>query len=324
MLLRVVHQTSYRYQGDVDLAQHMACLSPRDSASQTVRQHRLLILPEPATRRQQTDAFGNQRTFFALQAPHRQLDVLADSLVETRSPAPPAGETSLRDAPWEQVCAHFRYRVQAPYDPAAEFLFPSPMAPRDVAFSDFAQPFFDAGRPLLAAVQALSAHIHRTLRYETASTEVHTQPLQALQQGAGVCQDFAHVLIACLRSLGLPARYVSGYLLTRPPPGQPRLIGADASHAWASVYLPRLDSDPTAPSGAWFDLDPTNNRCGWDSPGEEYVTLALGRDYTDVSPMRGVIQGSAQHRLEVAVTVAPPQDIAGTDFAGAAAPLAHR
>jgi transglutaminase-like putative cysteine protease len=116
-----------------------------------------------------------------------------------------------------------------------------------------------------------------------------------------VCQDFAHILIACLRSLGLPARYVSGYLLTRPPPGKPRLIGADASHAWASVYLPwppeALRSEAgTAPAGAWFDFDPTNDRCGWGSPGEDYVTLAIGRDFTDVSPMRGVIQGSAQHR----------------------------
>ncbi|MEZ5646529.1 MAG: transglutaminase family protein [Burkholderiaceae bacterium] len=320
MLLRVVHHTVYQYQGAVDLAQHMAHLSPVDTPAQTVLEHRLEIRPEPATRSQQTDAFGNRRTFFALQSPHDRLDILADSLIETREPA------SLPDLPawqamtWEAVRDHFRYRVHASYDPASEFMFPSPMAPRDDAFVAFARDHFSAGRPMLEAVQALSTHIHKTLRYETASTEVHTPPLEALRQGAGVCQDFAHILIACLRSLGLPARYVSGYLLTRPPPGKPRLIGADASHAWASVYLPWMPTDAPGMAGAWFDFDPTNDRNGWASPGEDYVTLALGRDFTDVSPMRGVIQGSTRHQLDVAVTVAPPDEIDDADlFTGATA-----
>ena len=321
MLLRVVHQTLYRYHGAVDLAQHMTCLSPRDMPGQTVRSHRLTVSPEPATRRERTDAFGNPRAFFALQAPHEQLAVLADSMIETRPTAPPAGPSGWHDTPWEEVREHFRYRVQAPYDAAGEFLFPSPMAPRDDAFATFARRCFTPGLSLIAAARNLSGHIHRTLRYQAASTEVHTPPLQALRQGSGVCQDFAHILIASLRSLGLPARYISGYLLTQPPPGQARLIGADASHAWASVYLPRLEAETDGPSGAWFDLDPTNDRSGWDSPGEDYVTLAIGRDYTDVSPVRGVIQGSAQHRLEVAVTVAPPADLDEADWHPHVAPL---
>jgi len=321
MHLRVVHHTRYHYQGAVDLAQHMVHLSPVDTACQTVLGHTLSVTPEPATRIQQSDAFGNQRTFFALQAPHEQLDVLADSLIQTQAP------DELPEAPcwqvmtWERVREHFRYRIQAPYDPASEFLFPSPMGPRDAAFATFARPVFAAGRPLLDAVRALTTHMHHTLRYESDSTEAHTPPLKALEQGTGVCQDFAHILIACLRSLGLPARYVSGYLLTHPPPGKPRLIGADASHAWASVYLPwPPDAQPdgdTPPAGAWFDFDPTNDRCGWGSPGEDYVTLAIGRDFTDVSPTRGVIQGSAQHKLDVSVTVAPPGELADTDVLAA-------
>jgi transglutaminase-like putative cysteine protease len=130
--------------------------------------------------------------------------------------------------------------------------------------------------------------------------------LEALHQRQGVCQDFAHIFIACLRSLGLPARYVSGYLLTQPPPGKPRLIGSDASHAWASVYL----FNPDGQGLGWYDLDPTNNRSGLGTPGEDYVTLALGRDYADISPMRGVIQGGNSHQLKVAVTVMPTLDTA--------------
>lgn len=308
MLLRVLHRTRYRYHSPVDMAQHMLHLSPRDTATQRVRFHSLHIEPRPAARRQTTDAFGNLRTFFSQQAPHEALTVQADSTVQTWAPTPLPAAAPWRGMGWERVREHFRYRAQAPYDPASEFLFGSPQVPRDDAFADWARPAFATGAPLLEAARALMERIHTGLAYETASTEVHTPALDALAQGKGVCQDFAHIMIGCLRSLGLPARYVSGYLLTQPPPGQPRLIGADASHAWVSVYVPG-DTGP----GAWFDFDPTNNRCGWGSPGEDYVTLATGRDFTDVSPMRGVIQGGAQHTLEVAVTVAPPAEFEGRD-----------
>jgi transglutaminase-like putative cysteine protease len=227
------------------------------------------------------------------------------------------------------VREHYRYRAGAPYDAASEFLFASPHVPRDDAFAAFARPAFAPGTPLLAAAQALMERIHRELRYTPASTQVNTPALQALAQRKGVCQDFAHIMLGCLRSLGLPARYVSGYLLTRPPPGKPRLIGADASHAWVSVYVPWIaahahaaplpdDTDPMSAAlhtqaqqagGAWFDFDPTNRRSGWGSPGADYVTLAVGRDFSDVSPMRGVIQGGGAHELEVGVTVAPPEEL---------------
>jgi transglutaminase-like putative cysteine protease len=318
MDLRILHTTTYRYQGSVDMAQHMVHLSPVDTATQTVLSHALAILPEPAARSQTVDAFGNLRTFFSLQAPHETLTVTADSRVNTLAPAPLPDDPAWQAHTWEAVRDHFRYRAQAPYDPASEFLFASPHVPRDDTFTTFARPAFESGLPMLSAVQALMARIHSELTYETASTEVNTPALAALEQGKGVCQDFAHIMIGCLRSLGLPARYVSGYLLTKPPPGKPRLIGADASHAWVAVYVPlppgtgALAGDEPA-TGAWFDFDPTNNRCGWGSPGEDYVTLATGRDFADVSPMRGVIQGGANHRLSVAVTVAPPDELAALE-----------
>lgn len=329
MLLRILHRTRYRYHGSIDMAQHMVHLSPKDTATQQLIEHSLRIQPEPAARSQTTDVFGNLRTFFSLQAPHETLTVEADSLVQTEAPQALPDSAAWQQLHWEEVRRHFRYRAHAPYDPASEFLFASPYVPRDDAFAAFARPAFKAGLPVLEATRALMERIHTELTYETDSTEVNTPALQALEQGKGVCQDFAHIMIGCLRSLGLPARYVSGYLLTQPPPGKPRLIGADASHAWVSVYVPPLadlrdgeddasdetpestESDDTAaPGGAWFDFDPTNNRCGWGSPGEDYVTLATGRDFSDVSPMRGVIQGGARHKLSVAVTVAPPDEVA--------------
>lgn len=314
MLLRIVHTTTYRYHGSVDMAQHMVHLSPVDTAVQAVQAHALRVKPEPAARSQTTDVFGNQRTFFSLQAPHETLVVEADSLVETQEPGPLPDDDAWTALSWERARNHFRYRAGAPYDPASEFLFASPNVPRDDAFIAFARPAFTPGLPLLDAVQALMERIHTQLEYKTASTEVNTPTLVALKQGKGVCQDFAHIMLGCLRSLGLPARYVSGYLLTQPPPGKPRLIGADASHAWVSVYAPlpastdEADGEHAAPEGLWFDFDPTNNRSGQGSPGEEYVTLATGRDFSDVSPMRGVIQGGARHALDVGVTVAPPEE----------------
>ena len=312
MQLRILHTTEYDYLGSVDFAQHMVHLTPREGAGQHVLRHVLRVSPEPSASSETTDVFGNRRRFFSLQAPHERLVVQADSEVTTCAPLPLPSGAGWEAQSWERVREHFRYRARAPYDPASEFLFASPYVLRDDAFATFARPVFTPALPVLVAVRALMQKIHTDLSYDTDSTEVNTPALEALAQGKGVCQDFAHIMLGCLRSLGLPARYVSGYLLTQPPPGKPRLIGADASHAWIALYVP-LPADETTPEGsplagpgAWFDFDPTNNRCGWGSPGEDYVTLAVGRDFSDVSPMRGVIQGGAQHELEVAVTVAPP------------------
>lgn len=291
MLLHVVHETRYDYSPAVKTAQHMAHLKPLDDANQTLLEHRLTIVPAPARQSEAKDVYGNTRAFFSLPARHQKLKVTAESLVRTRPRPQPRGT-----APWEQVRERLRYHRGAAYDPAAEFVFPSTYVPRQEDFVAYARPSFPQGRPFLEAACDLMSRIHADFAYDPEVTDVGTPALEALHLRKGVCQDFAHVMLACLRSLGLPGRYVSGYLLTSPPPGQPRLVGSDASHAWVSIYVPG-DSEP----GRWADLDPTNDR----APGEDYVTLATGRDYSDVAPVRGVIQGGANHQLHVAVTVTP-------------------
>lgn len=200
----------------------------------------------------------------------------------------------------EDVREFFTYRAGKTYNPASEFLFDSPHIPSLKTFNHYAQAVLK-GPSVLQSLKDLMHLIYADFVYESKSTEVNTPVEDVFLQKRGVCQDFAHIMIACCRAFGLPTRYVSGYLLTNPPPGQPRLIGSDASHAWASVYLPL----PACNKGYWYDFDPTNNRCGLGSPGEDYVCMAWGRDYSDVSPVRGVIQGGNDHQVNVAVTVQP-------------------
>ncbi len=303
MLLHVIHVTRYRYAPWVDNANHVVHLKPASTLCQTLLRHRLQISPTPAQQREVIDTYGNSRSFFSLQTSHDVLRVVADSVVSTT--APTGQKTTVLDLPWERVREKFRYKAGAAHSAAWEFVFASPYVPRDDAFTQFARPSFPPGRPLPDAAHDLMARIHSTMVYESNSTEVNTPALAALQQGKGVCQDFAHIMVACCRAMGLPARYVSGYMLTQPPPGQPRLIGCDASHAWASVYCPAGDGRDSVGTGQWLDFDPTNNR----APGDDYVTLATGRDFLDVSPLRGVIRGGSRHILEVAVTVAPIESL---------------
>ena len=293
MLLQLTHETHYNYTPAVENADHVLHLSPPSNMRQTVLAHHLDISPAPTHLREAQDVYGNRRSFFSLQGSHEQLDVTAHSTVRTHAPF----EAATCQLAWERVREMFRYRAGVPYNSAWEFLFASPYVPRDAAFAEFARVSFAPGMPLQSAAADLMTRIHQAMTYDGDSTDVNTPALTALQQGKGVCQDFAHIMVACCRAMGLPARYVSGYLLTQPAPGQPRLIGCDASHAWASVYCPGIDGQ----NGEWFDFDPTNNRV----PGEDYVTLATGRDFLDVSPLRGVIRGGAQHALRVAVTVMP-------------------
>ena len=220
---------------------------------------------------------------------------MANSVVCTSTSTPPASRIS-----WEQTRELFRYSPGGRFDAAAEFIFASPFVPRHPEFAAYARPSFTPGVGVLAAAQDLMRRIFTDFTYESQSTEINTPALEALAQRKGVCQDFAHIMIACLRAMGIPARYVSGYLLTQAAPGTVKLKGSDASHAWGAVYVPDLPPDER-----WCDLDPTNNRAGWHSPGEDYVTLAIGRDFSDVSPIRGVIQGGASHTLAVGVTVEP-------------------
>ena len=302
MLLHVLHETAYDYVPTVRTAQHMAHLKPSTQGRQRLLAHRLRVEPAPARLHETVDVYGNTRSFFSLQVSHDALRVVAESVVETAASLEPAASL-----PWEEAAERMRYHREARYDPASEFVFASPYVPRDAAFAGYAQPSFARGRPLLEAARDLARRIHRDFEYAATATDVNTPALEALRMRKGVCQDLAHVMLGCLRSLGLAARYVSGYLLTEPPPGQPRLVGSDASHAWVGLHLPAAEG-----AGSWVDLDPTNDRAA----GEDYVTLAIGRDYSDVSPLRGVIHGGAHHSLRVAVTVTP----ASGDGMTAAAP----
>ncbi|HTH97802.1 MAG TPA: transglutaminase family protein [Stellaceae bacterium] len=287
MLYSIHHRTTYRYSEPVSLSHHLAHLRPLDLAFQNCRMHSLSISPLPASIEEDSDYFGNGNVSFVIAQPHRELVIEAMSEVEMR---PRERWDSLGILPWHEVSAEALAASSAEALSAAEFLFPS----EDTAGSDlvtgFARESFPEGRPLTAAIADLSHRIHRDFTFDANATTIRTSPTEVLRLRRGVCQDFAHLAIACCRSVGLPARYVSGYLETLPPNGQPRLVGADASHAWLSVY---------AGGGRWIDIDPTNDRLADTS----HIALGYGRDYDDVSPIKGVIHGGGNHSVTVGVDV---------------------
>jgi transglutaminase-like putative cysteine protease len=304
MLLEITHDTHYSYDPNVEVAQHFAHLKPASQSSQQVLKTQLLIYPNPAWSDESLDDYGNVRTFFSLQNRHSELRITAKSLIQTNENVQ-MGPDPENTPPWESVREYFRYHSNTQWDAASEFLFTSPFIALRAEFAEFARANFTSGRPILEAAIDLTQRIYGEFHYVSKSTDIGTPALEALNKRQGVCQDFAHILIASLRSIGLPAKYISGYILTNPPPGQARLIGGDASHAWASIYIPSINEDGQLSEGMWCDLDPTNNRWGYETPGDDYVHLAQGRDYADVSPIRGVIHGGADHTLDVAVTVMP-------------------
>ena len=291
--LDVEHFTHYRYAAVVDLAQHLAYLRPRDDVSQQVLDFELRIEPAPLHRRSDTDRLGNQRTCFSVVRPHRELQVRTLGRVRV------TGEEDLHPAatlPWEAVRERLRYVAGAPCQAASEFVFASPFVAALPALRDLALTSFAPGRPVASAAVDLMARVHADFAYRSASTEIDTPLAQVLATRQGVCQDFAHLMIGALRAMGLAARYVSGYVLTLPPePGAltAPMLGADASHAWVAVWCPMADGTPAR----WLELDPTNNVL----PSDGHVRLAIGRDYGDVTPLRGVIRGGGEHQLEVRV-----------------------
>jgi len=288
MTYKILHTTTYRYEHPVSFGNHAACLTPRSSPLHRCVSHELEITPAPATRSERTDFFGNGISFFTIEEPHEELRIEAHSVVTIDGAAPWPGNS----LPWGEAAASISIdRSPAALD-AYQFVFESPRIRPSETFAEYAAPSFRPGRPLAEALLDLTARIHKTFQFDAKATNVGTSPEEALRRGGGVCQDFAQLQIACLRSLRLPARYVSGYLRTNPPPGQPRLAGADASHAWVSAYCPGF---------GWLDVDPTNNV----APSDSHVTLAWGRDYSDVSPVRGVILGGKDHAVRVAVDVEP-------------------
>ena len=306
MLLEIIHDTHYSYDPNVEIAQHFTHLKPAATETQAVIRTDVLIDPKPAWQEERVDSYGNICTFFSLQNRHSELLISAKSIVDTgqgQQHGPKPSETPR----WEDVREYFRYHSNTRWDPASEFLFTSPFVTLRQEFVELTKSSFTNNNPILVAAAELTERIYKEFHYVSKSTDIDTPAHEALANREGVCQDFAHILIASLRSIGLPAKYVSGYILTNPPPGQPRLIGSDASHAWVSIYIPQSNADGTLSQGFWCDLDPTNNRWGYGSPGEDYIHLAQGRDYSDVSPVRGVIHGGADHVMKVAVTVQPTE-----------------
>jgi transglutaminase-like putative cysteine protease len=289
----ITHETQYRYSVPVALSQQLVHLFPRALSWQQCHAKTLEITPLPTRQRDELDVFGNPLTRLLFELPHDTLTLTARLDIDVHARTLPTLENS---PTWESVSDLLDYHADrlptADALDACQFRYESPAVRLKKAFVHFSADCFTPNTPILAAAKKLMGKIHTEFTFDSSATEVTTPLMEVLEQKRGVCQDFAHLMIACLRSRGLAARYVSGYLLTAPPPGQPRLVGADASHAWVSIFCPQ---------NGWVDFDPTNNM----QPGHEHITLAWGRDFGDVSPLRGVILGGGEHKLDVKVTVMP-------------------
>ena len=289
MIYRVRHATRYEYSNPVDLAAHMLHLRLRAMPSQHVQSEKLTVTPPPSRRNDGLDHFGNQVTWLFFDHPHGEFEVTSEAVVEVRVLEPPLPEET---PAWEAVKAAAQWGGPGAWD-AAEYRFDSPMAPAIAAAGAYAAPSFTPGRPILQALTDLNTRIYGDFTFRAGVTTVSTPISHVLERREGVCQDFTHLMISALRALGLPARYTSGYIRTRPPPGTERRRGADQSHAWTGGWL--------GPGHGWVGLDPTNGVVVRD----EHVIIALGRDYADISPVRGMILGGGAHTLEVAVDLEP-------------------
>jgi transglutaminase-like putative cysteine protease len=294
MLYQVRHSTRYEYEADVTLSHHLLRLSPRELPHQHCLGFELHIDPSPSALHYHTDYFGNSVATLTIEYSHTTFSVESCSRINVRpAPAPTPPDETLA---WDAYAVRPGDDITASEPMVQEFLFDSPLIKRGDDLLDYALPSFPRGRPVVEAVGDLTARIFADFTFDAKATTVATPLKDVLQLRRGVCQDFAQLQIGCLRSMGLPARYVSGYLETIPPPGKEKLVGADASHAWASFFCPGI---------GWIDVDPTNNLF----PSDRHVTVAWGRDYSDVSPIRGVILGAGGHELKVSVDVTPGADL---------------
>jgi len=292
----VRHETMYRYDHPVGESHQLLRLAPRNLAWQTTVAHKIDVIPEPARFNDFIDSFGNLVRALHFESDHDTLDVRSESWVELQARPIPDLDASPE---WDWVRLTLLYRAGRRMDAetlrACAFLFESSYVRLKRDFADYAAISFTPGRPLLAAVDDLMRRIFDEFTFDPEATEISTPVTEVFADRRGVCQDFAHFMISCLRSLGIAARYVSGYLLTRPPPGKKRLIGADATHAWVSVFCPGI---------GWVDFDPTNAV----QPNLEHITIGWGRDFSDISPLRGVLRGGGGHELDIAVTVVPENE----------------
>jgi transglutaminase-like putative cysteine protease len=283
----ITHRTLYEYTAPVTVSHHVTRLEPRESNTQACERFTLKISPEPTLRKSRQDYFGNQLCFFSIQEIHNQLEIVTQSRVKvTARKRVPAESTPA----WESVQGLFRDPVSPEVVEPYQYVFDSPQVRGSFELADYALASFSPDTPLLLGAADLTRRIFTDFKFDPRATTVATPLEEVWKKRRGVCQDFAHLGIACMRSLGLPARYVSGYLRTHPPAGQPRLVGADASHAWFRIFCPGL---------GWVDFDPTNNV----QPGEEHIIVAYGRDFDDVSPVAGILTGGGDHVVKVSVDV---------------------
>jgi len=290
MNYRITHRTLYDYAAPVTVSHHVARLEPRDTATQTRQEYALEIFPAPTLRKARRDYFGNEVCFFSIQEVHKRLEIVTTSRVSVNAIAPVIAPE--KSPVWEEVGSLFRDPVSPEVVEPYEFIFDSPQVRASFDLADYAKESFSKDTPVLAGARELTRRIFKDFKFDPKATTVATPLEEVWEKRHGVCQDFAHLGIACLRSLGLPARYVSGYLRTHPPVGEPRLVGADASHAWFAVFCP---------GHGWVDFDPTNNV----QPAEEHITVAYGRDFGDVSPVAGILTGGGKHDVKVSVDVEP-------------------
>ena len=289
MNYEISHRTAYRYQSAVTQSQHLIHLAPRSVPRQVVGRHVLLVEPTPSWRREFTDYFGNPAAVLGIEDEHQELVLHARTNVEVT----PRGEVELqRGLTWEDAVRLPASRGNALDLEAIQYALPSRATATSPDIVAYARPSFERGRTVLAVAWDLTCRIFDEFTFDSEATDVSTPVSEVLKVRRGVCQDFAHLALACLRAFRVPSRYVSGYLLTRPPEGMPRLQGADASHAWISVWSPEC---------GWIDFDPTNRLM----PSDEHIAFAYGREYGDISPISGVLLGGGRHEVEVAVDVLP-------------------
>lgn len=287
MKYRIVHRTRYRYSEPVTVSHHAARMAPRTTSHQTCSEFKLTIKPAPAVQNTRTDYFGNSVCVFSVQGMHTDLEVVATSIVKITAPPELLFAASPR---YSEVRKLYQDPVSPSLGDPYQFVFNSPHVQTRMEYADYAMASFGPDTPVLAGARDLAHRIFKDFKFDPAATTVATPLEEVWSKRRGVCQDFAHLGIACLRSIGLPARYVSGYLRTKPPAGQPRLVGADQSHAWFSMHCPEV---------GWVDFDPTNDTV----PGEEHPVVAFGRDFSDVSPLTGLLTGGGKHVVIVGVDV---------------------
>lgn len=291
MKYRITHTTKYAYSEAVPVCHNLVRLTPRTLDYQSCPQSQLLIHPDPSEVSHREDYFGNRVSYFAIDHAHHGLTVAATSDVEVHERERP---TPAATTPWEDIAETVRKDRSSDTLAAYQFTTNSQHIRSFEALKTYASESFQSNRPVLEALLELTTRIHTDFRYDPRATTIQTPIEEVFAKRHGVCQDFAHLQIGCLRAIGIPARYVSGYLRTIPPPGKPRLVGADASHAWLAAFCGEH---------GWIDVDPTNDT----QTSTDHVTLAWGRDYSDVSPIQGVIVGGGEHKMHVSVDVAPQE-----------------